>query len=67
MKILALDLGKFNTMCCFFDTLTRKDDFLTTATERNYLAVVFTKHQIDLVVIEAYGPSGWIHDPRTDN
>jgi hypothetical protein len=20
MNILALDLGKFNTMCCFFDT-----------------------------------------------
>ncbi len=24
MIILALDLGKFNTMCCFFDTQTRK-------------------------------------------
>ena len=24
MKILALDLGKFNTMCCFFDAKTRK-------------------------------------------
>ena len=24
MKILALDLGKFKTRCCFFDTETRK-------------------------------------------
>ena len=24
MKILALDLGKFNSTCCFFDTKTRK-------------------------------------------
>ncbi len=26
MKILALDLGKFNTMCCYFDTKTRKHE-----------------------------------------
>ncbi|MEQ1906160.1 MAG: transposase [Pirellulaceae bacterium] len=62
MKILALDLGKFNTMCCFFDTITRKYEFLTAATERNYLTAVFTKHPIDLVVMEACGPSGWIND-----
>ncbi len=33
MKILALDLGKFKTMCCFFDTQTRKHEFLTATTE----------------------------------
>ena len=62
MKILALDLGKFNTMCCFFDTKTRKVEFLTAATDRRYLTVVFKKHKIDLVVMEACGPSGWIND-----
>ena len=62
MKILALDLGKFNTMCCFFDTKTRKHHFLSAATERNYLTTVFKKHKIDLVVMEACGPSGWIND-----
>ncbi len=62
MKILALDLGKFNTMCCFFDTKTRKHEFLTAATERGYLTTVFKKHEIDLVVMEACGPSGWIND-----
>jgi len=62
MKILALDLGKFNTMCCFFDTKTRKHSFLLAATERNYLQTVFQQHQIDLVVMEACGPSGWIND-----
>jgi transposase len=62
MKILALDLGKFNTMCCFFDTKTRKYEFLTAATERGYLTTVFKKHKIDLVVMEACGPSGWIND-----
>ena len=34
MKILALDLGKFNSVCCFFDTKTRKAKFLTTPTKR---------------------------------
>jgi transposase len=67
MRIFALDLGKFKTMCCFFDSLPRKDDFLTVATERNYLAVVLTKHQIDLVVMETCGPSARINDPCTDN
>lgn len=62
MKILALDLGKFKTMCCFFDTKSRQYEFLLAATDRNYLATVFKNHPIDLVVMEACGPSGWIHD-----
>ena len=62
MKILALDLGKFNTMCCFFDTKTRRHSFLSATTDRNYLSTVFKKHKIDLVVMEACGPSGWISD-----
>ena len=62
MKILALDLGKFNTMCCFFDTKTRKHSFLNAPTERNYLNTLFKNHKIDLVVMEACGPSGWIND-----
>ena len=62
MMILALDLGKFNTMCCFFDTKTRKHTFLNATTDRNYLTTVFKKHKIDLVVMEACGPSGWIND-----
>ena len=62
MKILALDLGKFNTMCCFFDSKTRKYEFLNATTDRNYFETIFKKHKIDLVVMEACGPSGWIND-----
>ena len=62
MKILALDLGKFNTMCCFFDSDSRKHSFLNAATERNYLSSIFQEHKVDLVVMEACGPSGWIND-----
>ena len=66
MKILALDLGKFNTMCCYFDTKTRKHEFINATTERNYLTTVLKKHPNDLVVMEACGPSGWIHDLATE-
>jgi len=62
MNILAIDLGKFNSMCCFFDTDTQEYSFLNTATTRGYLTTVFKKHTIDLVVMEACGPSGWIND-----
>jgi transposase len=62
MKILALDLGKFNTMGCFFDTKTRTYSFHLASTDRNYLKTLFKKHPVDLVVLEACGPSGWIHD-----
>ena len=62
MNILALDLGKFNTMCCFFDSKTRKHRFLNAATERHYLTTVLKSQKIDLVVMEACGPSGWVSD-----
>ncbi len=62
MNILAIDLGKFNSMCCFFDTNTQEHSFLTAATTRGYLTTVLRTHQIDLVVMEACGPSGWISD-----
>ena len=58
MIILAIDLGKFNSMCCFFDTETQQHSFWNAATTRAYLATVLKTHQIDLVVMEACGPSG---------
>ena len=62
MKILALDLGKFNTMCCYFDTKTRKHEFINATTDRDYLTKIFKNYPADLVVMEACGPSGWIND-----
>ncbi|MEZ6153823.1 MAG: hypothetical protein R3C09_27320 [Pirellulaceae bacterium] len=63
MKI-ALDLGKFNTMCRF-DTKTRKHSFLNATTDRNLpVDEIFKKHKIDSGrrQVEACGPSGWIND-----
>ena len=65
MKILALDLGKFNSVCCFFNSETRKPKFITIATNRDDIANIFKECKADLVVMEACGPSGWIHDVAT--
>ncbi|MBB3210726.1 hypothetical protein FHS27_006574, partial [Rhodopirellula rubra] len=62
MKILALDLGKFNSAACLFDSQTRKTQFLTTPTTRDCFNTLFESQRADLVVMEACGPSGWIND-----
>jgi hypothetical protein len=62
MKILALDLGKFKSVCCLFDLNTRKHEFLNATTGRHYLTTVFKQYIVDLVVMEACGPSRWIND-----
>ena len=62
MNILAIDLGKFNSLCCFFDTATQKHSFCPAATTRQYMRTVLENNPIDLVVMEACGPSGWLHD-----
>lgn len=67
MKILALDLGKFNSVCCFFDSKTRKTKFVTTPTTREHIGVIFKGTETDLVVMEACGPSGWINALAQDH
>ncbi len=62
MMILALDLGKFNTMCCFFDSETRKPEFIVAETQREYLTKIFKLKHVDIVVMEACGPCGWISE-----
>jgi len=62
MIILAIDLGKFNSMCCFYNTETRKYSYWNAATERGYMEMFLRGHHIDQVVMEACGPSGWLHD-----
>ena len=65
--ILALDLGKFNSMCCFFDPQTEQARFQTVPTDRGYLRSFLSAQNVNLVVFEACGPSGWLHDLRADS
>ena len=62
MMILSMDLGKFNTVCCFYDTANHKYRFETIQTKRNHVDHVLGLENLDLVVMEACGPSGWISD-----
>jgi transposase len=62
MKILAIDLGKFNSVCCFYNTKTRRAKFLTTPTTREHFKTIFEDCGAEQVVMEACGPSGWIND-----
>ena len=62
MKIIAIDLGKFNSMVCFFDSDTNEHRFQLIKTELGYLRTLLTKHVSDLVVMEACTASGWVSD-----
>jgi transposase len=59
---LAIDLGKFNSMCCFFDPDSQEKRFQVVPTDRDYLRSYLSAQAVDLVVFEACGPSGWLHD-----
>ena len=63
MKILPLNIGNFNTMCCFFDTKKPQVLVLNATTDRDHLEAVFKEHKNNLVVMEACGTSDWINDP----
>lgn len=62
MMILSMDLGKFNTVCCLYDTQSRKHRFETIATKRSNVDHLLQSNHADLVVMEACCPSGWISD-----
>ena len=58
MKIIAIGLGRFNSMVCFYDSSTQKPKFITAATRRDNLEQVLQNNDSDLVVMEACNASG---------
>ncbi len=40
MITCAIDLGKFNSVCCFFDPATRKHPFETIATKGSHIELL---------------------------
>ena len=62
MDIIAADLGKFNSMFCFYDSDTREQSTAKAPTDRGYFHSVLKSRHPDLVVVEACGPSGWVSD-----
>jgi transposase len=62
MKILAIDLGKFNSVACLLDTVTNQSEFQTIATQRWALEQLLSTTQPDQTLIETSSISGWVHD-----
>jgi transposase len=62
MKILALDLGKFKSVACYFDSELQTTEFWTLSTDRDYVITILRKYQPELVVIEACSIAAWVHD-----
>lgn len=60
--ILAIDLGKYKSVCCSYDVTTKVSTFETISTTPDDIRTVIERHPGDTVVIEACSPAGWVHD-----
>ena len=60
--ILALDLGKFNSVLCWFDPETRKAEFRTVRSSAADLRPELTRLAVQQIVFEACSQAGWVHD-----
>jgi transposase len=50
----AINLGKFNSVCCFFDPATQKHQFETIATICSHIKhLLASRPDIELIVMEA--------------
>ena len=69
-RILALDLGKFNSVLCVYDPATHRHQFASFQTTPQVVHDLLVRHQTKepaatLVVMETCDVSGWIHDIAT--
>ena len=64
--ILAIDLGKFNSVCCWYATTTKAATFRQVKTTLADLGRQLTRLRVAVVVIEAGSPAGWVHDLCAD-
>ncbi len=53
MKILAVDLGKYNSVACLFDTTPNQSEFETITTQRWAFEQLLNQTQPDQIVIES--------------
>jgi len=62
MKILALDLGKFKSVACQYDTGTHDVDYETIKTTPFSMQQLLTRRRPKRLVIEIGPAAGWVHD-----
>ena len=58
--ILALDLGKFKTVACWYDVGSGQVRYQSTLSNRAELRELITAEAVDLVVFEACTLAGWV-------
>lgn len=62
MRILAMDLGKSNTVSCLLDTDTGEREIRTTPMRRDAIRTLLERSAPGLVVFEVSTDAGWIAD-----
>lgn len=62
MKILACDLGKFNTVVCVYETQDNSYEFVSIKTNPQEMHDLVVEHEPDRVVMEICSIAGWIYD-----
>jgi transposase len=62
MRILAIDLGKFNSLFCWFDEKERKYIFRKAPSRPQAFHDLLVKREVDRVVIEVCDMAGWVKD-----
>src|SRR3954467_5515931 len=60
--ILAVDLGRFNSVLCWYEPASKAAAFRTTPTTPAEFRRALLRRPVDRVVIEACSPAGWVHD-----
>ena len=60
--ILAIDLGKFNSVGCWFDPVTRQREFRSIPSDPASVRAAIGRRAVSRVVIEACSAAGWVHD-----
>jgi hypothetical protein len=64
--ILAVELGEFNSVLCWYDSVTRGVDFRTAETTPEVLRRELTRRPVFRVTVEACAQAGWVHDLCAD-
>src|SRR5262249_38750097 len=69
-RVLALDLGKFNSVLCVYDPATHDHHFVSAQTTPRTIHDLLVAHQTDdpadtLLVIETCDVAGWVYDIAT--
>jgi len=62
MKILAVDLGKFKSTACIYQTETAQHTFETLPTRPQAVHDLIVEHAPDRLVIEVGSQAGWVSD-----